>query len=847
MIKINIKNLLYLILIFILIFIINITINTRIINAQNSDNNSSINSISGSFKVFILKGDVAYNLPNFKDSFPLIDGATIPSNCVINTGKNGYLEINSEKNLIRILPSSILEFKNNELSLISGTIYINTIDNISITINKLVFKIYKGIVAVKFSDNIFFNFINDAQIEFNSNIFKPAKTDRIYSFINNNLEVSKNKFPLDQFKIFNKEIENKINFVNNLIDIFFERIYYLIEKNNSFLEKIDSSEKKNLEIENKLKLELENLSQQKKDISQQLNKYSDLYQIIQEEILEYNFNKFHYLEYYFQMRNYFEYFKRLIEYSNDIYDLDKFDEFPDYSSKSSFFIVYDKIKSFKETVRLSYQLLEMTYVNILNTNSPINKSFSRFETLKNLIKNQIDQIIKESYKNVPDDINSLITQTFLTQLECKTSTNIYINRLYDILLLLNNEYIEDETAINKFFSLDDIIYKSLYLEQSEDIKNELMLNFNLLEKNITILNYLITNSKVINDLDTQKLLISIIQFYPTYNEDYLSVLSIVNEIKNAYNKYKLLLKNFIKQTESNYYQNIFSKEVDKYLDFIIYLQNEIYKTQESEKIDIFYLNSIIDIQKKLISITYSMYDLLKTKFPSIQFPKKLYIDQQKEYIEKLTLSIQNLNTNQISFEKNLNIKKDLIIRIVAINQILEDMILFKESIKDYEHQKSNIQKSLLLYNLSITKKSSFSAQNFDQNSSIIWQTNQLIISIDQFLSNLNTFENRLSEIFENLQVYYLMEDYQEEDLKKIENYISMIQKYYNEFAVYYFALLDQIYQFTISYNQIQANNDNILINDIIKDLKTFIFLYKSKFESFRYILSVLRVIFSIAK
>lgn len=829
MLKILIKNFKYIFFVFLIFgFSLNIIAQT-----------------TNQYKTFITKGEVNYYLTNFQNPFPLIDNSIIPQNCKIVTGKNGYLEIHSNSDLIRILPSSTLEVNNNNFKLISGTIYINTINQISITIDKNNLTIYKGIVIVQNIKIVLINFLNDAQVELNAQIYKPSKNERIFTITEEKLQPSKEKLPLSQFNIFNKEITNKIVNVNDLVDIFFERIYYLIEKNNSFIQIIDNSEKKGVEIENTLKNQIIEVQKSNSNTIALLNRYGEIYQTIESQIMEYNFNKYHYLEFYFQMRNYFEYYKRLIEYANNIYDLSNFEEFPDYSSKSSFMIVYDKIKSFTETVRLSYQLLEITYINILDSNSPINKSFNKYNNLKQQLQKEIENLIKQRFSNMPKDINSTITQTFMTQLYCKTSTTIYINKLYDILMILNNEYIEDEKIINKFFSLDDIIYKSLYLEQAKSIKTELIDNFSTLDRNIVILKYLSSNSNLAMDNDTQNFLNIIIQFYPTYNDDYLSLISIIDEINKSYNKYYQLLKFFLKKDELNYYQNIFSREIDKYLEFISYLQGEILKIKQNENIDVSFLNSLLDIQEKLINVTYSLYEVLKLKYPSIQFPKKLYIDQQKEYLIKLKDEIKNLNIEKINLNKNEEMKKFLIIRIVVINQILEDIEIFKQSIKDYEFQKSNVQKSLLLYNLALTNKTSFNAQNFTDNTSIIWEANQIFMDIDDFYLKLNIFEKNLSRFFEDIQNYYLLESFSEQDYNEIEKKVILIKKQYNDFTITYFELIDKIFKFSTNLTQIQANNEDIKINDIINEFITFFFLFKSKFDSFRYILSVLRVIFSI--
>ncbi len=797
-----------------------------------------------SYKVFILKGTVNYILPNFNQPFNLIDNSIIPSNCKIVTNDNGYLEIHSKSGLIRILPSSSLEIKNNNIELISGTIYINTLDKIEITSGKDNLLIYKGIVIIQFSKETIINFISDAQIEINSTSFQPTKNDRIFVITGANIVKSKEKLSINKFDQFSKEIKTKVENINNLIDIFFERIFYLIEKNNSFIEKINNSEKRATEIENKVKEKIQKIDEKNSDIIGLLSNFGEIYQLVESEILDYKFIRYHYLEFYFQMRNYFEYYKRLIEYANDVYELNQFDEFPDYSSKSSFMIVYNKIKSFTETIRLSYEVLEITYINILDSNGVINKSYNKFEIIKSEMISKLNDIIINFDTQLPKDLITLISQTFLIQLESKVNTTIYINRLYDILLLLNNEFIEDEKIINKFFSLDDIVYKSLYLKQADDIKTELLNNFSNLNKNITILKYLLSNSKLIKNENTNKLLSTIIQFYPDYEEDYLSMLSIIDEIGKAYNKYTQLLKLFLKKEDSSLYQNIFSKEIEKYLGYLNFIQSEILKTKDSENFDISYLKSLINIQDNIIFVTNLLYETLKNKYPQIQFAKKLFIDQQKEYNVKLKEEIENLNYEETKNKENQETKKFLIIRIILVNQILEDIENFKQSIKDYEYQKSNVLKSLQLYNIAITNKSSFNAQNFTVNSSLIWETNQLLLSLDNFIVQLNIFELQLKEFFDDIQTFYLLENFSDENLKQIQEKVSKIQNIYNVFTLYYFNIIEKIYQFNTNISILQSQDDDILINDIIKDLNTFIFLYKSKIDSFRSILSIIRVVFN---
>lgn len=810
-----------------------ILLSSKQIYAQNED----------LYKTFLIKGLVKYILPNFDTPFELIDGSIIPSNCRLITDKNGYLEFHSKKNLIRVLPSSTLEIKNNQIELVNGTIYINTLDKININCSGENLIIYNGIIILQISKEILINFVNDAMVEINSKVFQPTKNDRIFSLNKKELIKSNEKISLNKFDLFPNEINKKVENLNDLIDIFFERIFYLIEKNNNFIQKIDTAEKNSFELEKKLNEQLKSIENSKGELLQILNKYSEIYQSVESEILDYKFIRYHYLEFYFQMRNYFEYYKRLIEYANDVNHLNDFDEFPDYSSKSSFMIVYDKIKSFTETVRLSYQVLEITYINILDSNSTINKSFIKYENIKSKIIQKIEEIIKSSITQLPNDLIDLISQTFLTQIESKVSTTIYINRLYDILLLLNNEFIEDEKIINKFFSLDDIVYKFLYLKQAEDIKDELIQNFTNLDRNISILKYLNSNSKLIKDDEAKKLLYSIIQFYPDYEEDNLSMLSIADEISKAYKKYTNLLKYFLKKDDATYYQSLLNKEIDKYLNYLSFTQNEIIKVKESDKVDISYLNSLINIQDNLILITYKIYETLKFKYSLIQFPKKMYIDQQKEYISNLKKEIENLNYEEKLNKKNQEIKKILIIRIILINQVIEDIANFKQSIKDYSYQKANVEKSLQLYNLAIANKNNFSAQNYSENTSLIWETNQLLVSLDDFILLINNFESQLKIFFEDIQGFYLMESFDEENIDKINKKIENLKMIYNDFTLYYFNLIEKIYQFSTNISIIQSSNNDILIKDIIKDLNTFIFLYKSKIDSFRSILAIIKVIF----
>ncbi len=811
-----------------------------------SHNNILLAQEALQYKTFIVKGSVTYLIQNFQTPFKVIDNSIIPKNCKLAIDKNSYLEIHSKKDLIRIFPSTSFEMNNNIINLLYGTIYINTIESIKIKIGQNEFIIYKGKIAIKFSKEVLFDFLDDSQIEFNSQIFKPTKTDRIFLFKDGNLQKSKEKFNLNELNFFFNQTNKKIEEINNLSDIFFERIFHLLDKNNSFLEKIENSEEKSIEIENRIKDELENIKiTPGSDISQILVKYSEVYLIIQQELIEYNFNRTHYLEFYYQMKNYFEYFKRLIEFSNDIYDLDLFGEFIDYSSKSSFLIAYNKIKSFSQTIKLSYEFMEVSYVNILNSNSMINKNFQKIEILKEKTKNLISDLIKNSYTNMPKDLNNIIIQTFLTQVESKSFVSIYLNKLYEILMTLQNEYSEDESIMNKFFSLDDIIYKSLYLQQAQEIKTLLIQNFNVLDKNIMMLKYLANNSNLFNDSNSLNLLYSIIQFYTSYEDDYHSIISLAEEIEKSYNNYLTLLKYFMKKNDVGYYQDIFAREVDKYLVYIESIQKEIFELLKVNDFDFIYLNSLVIIQEKIISITYRLYDFLKTRYNSIQFHKKMSIDQQKEYLKKLKNDIQNKGVDLKLQTRNEEIKKYLIVRVVAINQILFDISSFKEAIKDYKYQKDNIEKALILYNLSLSNKSSFSSSNYKENIRIITQTNLLLFKIDEFLSKLDFFENELKVFFEEIQNFYLMQSYTDEDIDSIKNKVLLIQKYYNEFTMIFFELIENIYNFSIMYTQNESNNNDILILDIIKDLKTLIFLYKTKIESFKYPISILRIIFSI--
>ncbi|MEJ5274156.1 MAG: hypothetical protein WH035_08500, partial [Spirochaetota bacterium] len=334
-----------------------------------------------------------------------------------------------------------------------------------------------------------------------------------------------------------------------------------------------------------------------------------------------------------------------------------------------------------------------------------------------------------------------------------------------------------------------------------------------------------------------------IQFYPDYEEDNLSMLSIADEISKAYKRYTNLLKYFLKKDDATYYQSLLNKEIDKYLNYLSFTQNEIIKVKESDKVDISYLNSLINIQDNLILITYKIYETLKSKYSLIQFPKKMYIDQQKEYISNLKKEIENLNYEEKLNKTNQEIKKILIIRIILINQVIEDIANFKQSIKDYSYQKANVEKSLQLYNLAIANKNNFSAQNYSENTSLIWETNQLLLSLDDFILLINNFESQLKIFFEDIQGFYLMESFDEENIDKINKKIENLKMIYNDFTLYYFNLIEKIYQFTTNISIIQSSNNDILINDIIKDLNTFIFLYKSKIDSFRSILAIIKVIF----
>lgn len=822
----------------ILLFLINIFL---LINGSNHIFAQS----SEQYFAFIKKGEVNYFLPNFTSPFELIDESIIPANCKLVTGQNGYLEIHNSNTLLRIIPNTSLEIVNNNINLINGTMYINTLTPIKITINKNPMTIHPGIIIINFNKYILINFVSDCKIEYNEQSINPTKTERIFKIENNNIEKSKEKLPLNQFDFFNNEIKNKIKFINELIDIFFERIFYYIDKNNTFVSIIENTEKKFSELQAKTNNELKTLKESSNNPVEALKKYGEIYQLVEGEILYYNFIKYHYLEFYFQMRNYFEYYKRLIQYSNHIYDLNLFNEFPDYSSKSSFMIVYDKIKSFTETVKLAYEVLEITYINMLDSNSTINKQFLKFESLKENIKQESGNLIKEIFSNLPKDINNIIIQTFFTQVQCKTSTTVYINRLYDILLLLNNEYSEDEKIINKFFSLDDIIYKSLFLQQAQDVKEELDNNFKTLDRNIIILRYLMTNSNIIKDSKLQNILSTILEFYPSYNDDYLSVLSIIDEIEKSYKRYLNLLRFYLKVSEGSYYQNLFAKEIDKYLVYFAFIQNEIMKLKSQENVDTIYISSLIDIQDKLISITYLMYDILKNKYKTIQFPKKLYVDQQKEYNQKLKEEINNINLNKNLLSENELIKKLLIIRVVVLNQILEDFNIFNESIKDYEFQKSNLQKSILLFNLSLSEKNSFDPNNFTTNSYIIWKSETLLLEMDKFFKIFNKFKVNLSQFFEDMQGYYLQDKFETKDIIEIKEKTDKIEKSYNDFLINYFSIMDKIYEFNSEILSIQSNTTNINVINIINELNTFIFLYKSKLDSIKYFLSVLRVIFSI--
>ena len=642
---------------------------------------------------------------------------------------------------------------------------------------------------------------------------------------------------------FDSETSDQIYLLNNLVDIFLDRFFKIVEKNNSFIKVIDESTltlaKQKEEINELLPLLVDSHS----NIKDRLMIFSNIYQTINEKLEQFNLLKDHYLEYYFQVKNYIEYFKRLIIMANQIKDLDNFNEFPDFKSRSDFFIAYGKLSSLVETAQLTSQIVESTYVNIINPLSPPNLSYLSLQKLKNQIVLEFESSLTESFKDLSLDILAVIKQTLFIQLDCKSLITINFNQLNEIKQTLVSEYNEDFSVINPLFSFDDIMYKSLLLMQADEITSNFFDNYDKLSKNIEVLNYLSRYSDFINP-QIQEVIKQIIEIYPSYENNLLLIKQLNNEIKKDYARYQKLLSSYIKKSELAYYQSIFIQESTKYISYIEIIQKEYYKEVESGSEDPFHLMIYLNIQKKIVSVVKLMNSFLSRKFTNIIFSKKLEFEQIENYLATTEKSIKQKYSS--SFQANTIEKTTqyLIVAIVASSQVINNIQLYRSTLKDLQLQKENLQKNLSFYTLSIADKDSFDATTFNKNLTVFSSIEKLLLNLDILSQSLDKFETAVVDFNSFIQNFYLIDMKKTENMEQLNQQIAMLKSRYNEFISSLFAVSSIINDIegNIEYLRLNSNNSSTL--DLISELSKLIYTYQSKIEILNNIFSIINILFT---
>jgi len=648
---------------------------------------------------------------------------------------------------------------------------------------------------------------------------------------------------LKNLEKFDSETSDQIYLLNNLVDIFLDRFFKIVEKNNSFIKVIDESTltlaKQKEEINELLPLLVDSHS----NIKDRLMIFSNIYQTINEKLEQFNLLKDHYLEYYFQVKNYIEYFKRLIIMANQIKDLDNFNEFPDFKSRSDFFIAYGKLSSLVETAQLTSQIVESTYVNIINPLSPPNLSYLSLQKLKNQIVLEFESSLTESFKDLSLDILAVIKQTLFIQLDCKSLITINFNQLNEIKQTLVSEYNEDFSVINPLFSFDDIMYKSLLLMQADEITSNFFDNYDKLSKNIEVLNYLSRYSDFINP-QIQEVIKQIIEIYPSYENNLLLIKQLNNEIKKDYARYQKLLSSYIKKSELAYYQSIFIQESTKYISYIEIIQKEYYKEVESGSEDPFHLMIYLNIQKKIVSVVKLMNSFLSRKFTNIIFSKKLEFEQIENYLATTEKSIKQKYSS--SFQANTIEKTTqyLIVAIVASSQVINNIQLYRSTLKDLQLQKENLQKNLSFYTLSIADKDSFDATTFNKNLTVFSSIEKLLLNLDILSQSLDKFETAVVDFNNFIQNFYLIDMKKTENMEQLNQQIAMLKSRYNEFISSLFAVSSIINDIegNIEYLRLNSNNSSTL--DLISELSKLIYTYQSKIEILNNIFSIINILFT---
>ncbi|HOV46164.1 MAG: hypothetical protein KBG82_03080 [Spirochaetes bacterium] len=798
---------------------------------------------SSQFYVFYTEGKTQYKLSNFETPFDLFYGSQIPASCLLSTENNSFLEIHSDNQIIRLLPQSIIEIKNGNFFLLKGYIYINTLKVFLVDIEKTKVAINPGVVVLGIDKVKSLYFITDSSITLNNEDIIPSKSERTFQLIDNKFVKSKQKISLKNLEKFDSETSDQIYLLNNLVDIFLDRFFKIVEKNNSFIKVIDESTltlaKQKEEINELLPLLVDSHS----NIKDRLMIFSNIYQTINEKLEQFNLLKAHYLEYYFQVKNYIEYFKRLIIMANQIKDLDNFNEFPDFKSRSDFFIAYGKLSSLVETAQLTSQIVESTYVNIINPLSPPNLSYLSLQKLKNQIVLEFESSLTESFKDLSLDILAVIKQTLFIQLDCKSLITINFNQLNEIKQTLVSEYNEDFSVINPLFSFDDIMYKSLLLMQADEITSNFFDNYDKLSKNIEVLNYLSRYSDFINP-QIQEVIKQIIEIYPSYENNLLLIKQLNNEIKKDYARYQKLLSSYIKKSELAYYQSIFIQESTKYISYIEIIQKEYYKEVESGSEDPFHLMIYLNIQKKIVSVVKLMNSFLSRKFTNIIFSKKLEFEQIENYLATTEKSIKQKYSS--SFQANTIEKTTqyLIVAIVASSQVINNIQLYRSTLKDLQLQKENLQKNLSFYTLSIADKDSFDATTFNKNLTVFSSIEKLLLNLDILSQSLDKFETAVVDFNNFIQNFYLIDMKKTENMEQLNQQIAMLKSRYNEFISSLFAVSSIINDIegNIEYLRLNSNNSSTL--DLISELSKLIYTYQSKIEILNNIFSIINILFT---
>jgi len=379
--------------------------------------------------------------------------------------------------------------------------------------------------------------------------------------------------------------------------------------------------------------------------------------------------------------------------------------------------------------------------------------------------------------------------------------------------------------------------------QADEITSNFFDNYDKLSKNIEVLNYLSRYSDFINP-QIQEVIKQIIEIYPSYENNLLLIKQLNNEIKKDYARYQKLLSSYIKKSELAYYQSIFIQESTKYISYIEIIQKEYYKEVESGSEDPFHLMIYLNIQKKIVSVVKLMNSFLSRKFTNIIFSKKLEFEQIENYLATTEKSIKQKYSS--SFQANTIEKTTqyLIVAIVASSQVINNIQLYRSTLKDLQLQKENLQKNLSFYTLSIADKDSFDATTFNKNLTVFSSIEKLLLNLDILSQSLDKFETAVVDFNNFIQNFYLIDMKKTENMEQLNQQIAMLKSRYNEFISSLFAVSSIINDIegNIEYLRLNSNNSSTL--DLISELSKLIYTYQSKIEILNNIFSIINILFT---